>query len=198
MGELHEKLISDLAGGVVFIDLLIELQNRLASGDRFLKIVLDQFLFCQHILVGFLRQEFGKGILIRPQAVSNPAQLQLNDLFQITPLLILEIIVLAVVIWLVSFVSVTLPYRNAELINEKSIFESATIQEKIINALSFYPIRVQTNKSTEEGFTPAPTVETQATEASTESQDATSATTNNVPGPQLAETTIPEISATSG
>ena len=128
-----------------------------------------------------------------------PKQIRkLNDLFQITPLLFLEIIVLAVVIWLVSFVSVTLPYRNAELINEKSIFESATIQEKIINALSFYPIRVQTNKSTEEGFTPAPTVETQATEASTESQDATSATTNNVPGPQLAETTIPEISATSG
>ena len=34
------------------------------------------------ILVGFLRQKFGKGILICPQAVNNPAQLQLNDLFQ--------------------------------------------------------------------------------------------------------------------
>ena len=41
MGELHEKLICDLAGGVVFIDLLVELQNRLASGNRLLKIILN-------------------------------------------------------------------------------------------------------------------------------------------------------------
>ena len=134
---------------------------------------------------------------VKNKAVRRPKQIRkLNDLFQITPLLILEMIVLAVVIWLVSFVSVTLPYRNSDLINEKTIFESATIQEQIVNAISFYPIKVQTNKSTAEGFTPAPTQQIQ-TEASTESQEETT-TTNNIPGPSLAETTVPEISATSG
>ena len=44
---------------------------------------------------------------------------------------------------------------------------------------------------------PAPTNPTVSTEASTESQEETT-TTNNIPGPQLAETTVPGISATSG
>jgi hypothetical protein len=128
-----------------------------------------------------------------------PKQMRkLNDLFQITPLLILEIIALAIVIWAVSYVAITLPYRHSELINEKSIFETSSIQEQYINALQFYPFRIQTNKSAEEGFMPAPTTETQAVaDAPAESQEAT-ATTNGVPGPQLAESSVPEISATSG
>ena len=127
-----------------------------------------------------------------------PKQMRkLNDLFQITPLLILEIIALAIVIWAVSYFAITIPYRHSELINEKSIFETASIQEQYINALSFYPFRIQTNKSIEEGFLPVPTVETQSTDVSAESQEETAATTGGL-APQLAETTIPEISATSG
>ena len=135
---------------------------------------------------------------VKNKAVRRPKQIRkLNDLFQITPLLILEVIILAVVIWIVSFAAVTLPYRNSELINEKGIFESATIQDQFNNALSFYPFRIQTNKSAEEGFMPAPTTPTQATESSTESLEETT-TTNGQPAPQLAETTVPGISATSG
>ena len=44
---------------------------------------------------------------------------------------------------------------------------------------------------------PAPTNPTVSTEASTESEEETT-TTNNQPAAQLAETTIPGISATSG
>ena len=44
---------------------------------------------------------------------------------------------------------------------------------------------------------PAPTTPTQATESSTESLEETT-TTNGQPAPQLAETTVPGISATSG
>ena len=122
-----------------------------------------------------------------------PKQMRkLNDLFQITPLLILEIIALAIIIWAVSYVAVTLPYRNSELITEKGIFESASIQEQYINALPFYPFKIQTNKSTEEGFLPVPTV---ATEASVETQEPTETT---VLGPRLAETGNTEVSATSG
>jgi hypothetical protein len=126
-----------------------------------------------------------------------PKQMRkVNDLFQITPLLILEIIALAVVIWAVSYLAITLPYRNSELISEKNIFETASIQEQYINALPFYPFRIQTAKSQEEGFLPAPTVNTQASDAPAEGQEET--TTAGVPGPQLAETGTTELSATSG
>ncbi|MBR4403617.1 MAG: hypothetical protein IKT10_00735 [Clostridiales bacterium] len=137
---------------------------------------------------------------VKNKAVRRPKQMRkLNDLFQITPLLILEIIVLAIVIWIVSYAAVVLPYRHSELINEKGIFESATIQDQFNNALSFYPLRIQTDKSAEEGFMPAPTNPTVSTDASTESQEeTTTTTTNGQPAPSLAETTIPGISATSG
>ena len=126
-----------------------------------------------------------------------PKQMRkLNDLFQVTPLLILEIIALAIVIWAVSYVAVTLPYRNSELINEKNIFETASIQEQYINALPFYPFKIQTSKSTEEGFLPAPTVNTQAADPSAEGVEET--TTTGVPAPVLAETGTTELSATSG
>ena len=133
-----------------------------------------------------------KNRTIRPKQMR-----KLNDLFQVTPLLILEIIVLAIIIWMVSYAAATLPYRHADLISSNGIFESASIQEKFINAISFYPIRIQTNKSAEDGFMPVPTVQTQATDESTEVLEETT-TTNGIPQAQLAETTIPEISATSG
>ena len=135
---------------------------------------------------------------VKNKAVRRPKQMRkLNDLFQVTPLLILEVILLAIVIWMVSYAAVVLPYRHSELINEKGIFESATIQDQYTSALAFYPLRIQTNKSAEEGFMPAPTNPTVSTEASTESEEETT-TTNNQPAAQLAETTIPGISATSG
>ena len=94
---------------------------------------------------------------VKNKAVRRPKQMRkLNDLFQVTPLLILEVILLAIVIWMVSYA-----------------------------------------ESAEEGFMPAPTNPTVSTEASTESEEETT-TTNNQPAAQLAETTIPGISATSG
>lgn len=127
-----------------------------------------------------------------------PKQMRkLNDLFQVTPLLIFEIIVLSIIIWAVSYLAVTIPYRHSELVNEKHIFEAVSVQEQYINALPFYPFRIQTNKSVEDGFMPAPTVETQPVDPSAETQDAAE-TTNGEPAPQLAESTIPEVSATSG
>ena len=140
---------------------------------------------------------FAEFIQTDVKKVRRPRQIRkLNDLFQITPLLIFEIIILAVVIWAVSFVAVTLPYRNSELINEKAIFETASIQEQYIAALPFYPIRIQTDKTSEEGFLPQPTVETQNTDVSSEGSSET--TDDGIPKASLAETTIPEVSATSG
>ena len=128
---------------------------------------------------------------------SRPRQMRkLNDLFQITPLLIFEIIILAIVIWGVSFIAITLPYRHSELINEKGIFETASVQEQFIAALPFYPITVQVNKSTEEGFMPAPVSESEYVEPSAESQTETE--DDGRPHAQVGETTEPEVSATSG
>ena len=82
---------------------------------------------------------------VKNKAVRRPKQMRkLNDLFQITPLLILEVIILAVVIWIVSYAAVTLPYRHSELISDK-VNESATIQDQFNNALAFYPFKIQTN-----------------------------------------------------
>ena len=131
------------------------------------------------------------------KATVRPKQIRkLNDLFQVTPLLILEVLVLAIVIWAVSYLAITLPYRHSELINEKGIFETASIQEQYIAALPFYPLRVQTNKTMEEGFLPSPTDGTDNFEPSAES--ATETTDDGIPRAQVAETTIPEVSATSG
>ncbi|MCR5327683.1 MAG: hypothetical protein K6E12_02330 [Saccharofermentans sp.] len=127
-----------------------------------------------------------------------PRQMRkLNDLFQVTPLLIFEIIILAIVIWGVSYVAITLPYRHSELINEKGIFETASIQEQYIAALPFYPIRVQPDKTTEEGFLPPAPTESDYIDPSTETEPGET-TDSGIPGPILAETTTPEVSATSG
>lgn len=125
-----------------------------------------------------------------------PRQIRkLNDLFQVTPLLILEILVLSIVIWAVSYLAITLPYRHSELINEKGIFETASIQEQYISALPFYPIRVQTNKTTEEGYLPAPTTADGNTVDTGDSE--TESTDDGMPHAQLAESST-ELSATSG
>lgn len=129
---------------------------------------------------------------------NRPKQMRkLNDLFQVTPLLIFEILVLAALIWAVSYLAVTLPYRHSELINEKSIFETASVQEQYVNALPYYPIKIQLDKSQAEGY-PAPgTQEPENIEPSSESQEET-ASDNGLPAASIASTTEPEVSATSG
>ena len=61
-----------------------------------------------------------------------------NDIFAVTPLLVLEIIVLSVIIWMVSYAAVTVPYTKDVLINEKGIFESSSVQEQFISAMGFF------------------------------------------------------------
>lgn len=138
----------------------------------------------------FIQSDVKKGNRQRPNTR------KLNNLFQITPLLIFEIIILAAIIWAVSYLAITLPYRHSEIIDEKSIFETASVQEQYINALPFYPLRVQTEKSVEEGFMPQAPSDPASSDPSAEAPE-TSETTGE-PAPQLAETTQPEVSATSG
>jgi hypothetical protein len=64
---------------------------------------------------------------------------KINDLFPITPLLIIEVIVLAILIGLTSYAAITLPYRNNQLIKANSLFESKNLQEQFVSAMDYFP-----------------------------------------------------------
>ena len=68
---------------------------------------------------------------------------KVSSFFQVTPLLVFEIIILMGIVWFVSFVAVTLPYRNTPLIKERSIYEKSSIQQQYISAIPFYPIKLR-------------------------------------------------------
>ncbi len=67
---------------------------------------------------------------------------KIMDLFPITPLLVFQLIFLALIIWCVSFSAVTVPYRNKPLVDAPSIFESVPLQEKYVNILPYYPLGI--------------------------------------------------------
>ena len=67
---------------------------------------------------------------------------KIMDLFPITPLLVFQLIFLALIIWCVSYSSVTVPYRHKPLVDSSSIFESVPLQEKYVNILPYYPLGI--------------------------------------------------------
>ncbi|MCQ2533165.1 MAG: hypothetical protein MJ172_01160 [Clostridia bacterium] len=67
---------------------------------------------------------------------------KLNELFPVTPLLVFALIIVAGVIWGVSNVAITLPYRNDDLVDSKECFDSVDIQENIVSMLPYYPLAV--------------------------------------------------------
>lgn len=111
------------------------------------------------------------------------------NLFPITPLLIIQLILLALVIWFVSNTSITFPYRNDPLVNEQGIYEGVELENKYVTMLPYYPLGVrypvqQIDPATELG-------EDYVAPDSSEIAD-------NGLSPSLAETTQPEPSATRG
>ena len=67
---------------------------------------------------------------------------KIMDLFPITPLLIFQLILLALIIWCVSYSAVTVPYRHKSLVDSSKIFESAPLQEEYVNILPYYPLGI--------------------------------------------------------
>ena len=110
---------------------------------------------------------------------------KINDLFPITPLLIIEVIVLAILIGLTSYAAITLPYRNNQLIKANSLFESKNLQEQYVSSMDYFPfVSFGKTQGGEEGD-PTEPAETTAPEQ-----------TN--PQASLAETQETTPSATSG
>lgn len=59
----------------------------------------------------------------------------------VTPLLIFHMVVLALLIWGISYVAITLPYRHNELVSDK-ISDSVPLQEKYVSVLDYLPMDV--------------------------------------------------------
>ena len=117
---------------------------------------------------------------------------KVSSFFQVTPLLVFEILILAGIVWFVAYVAVTFPYRNSPLIRERSIFEKSSIQQQYIAALPFYPIKLRlpvTQGAAQQQNAPDITA-TETTPPPT--------TTETALAPVINQTTEPVISATSG
>lgn len=127
---------------------------------------------------------------------------KINELFPITPLLIIEVMILAILIGLTSYAAITLPYRNNPLISEKGLFESRNLQEQFVSAMDYFPF-VNLSGSAEGGDSEqsgenGETGETgeQGTDPATSQPGETTASTQ--PSASLADPTEPDPSATSG
>ena len=77
---------------------------------------------------------------------------KIMDLFPITPLLCIQLVVLALLIWGISYAAVTLPYKNKkDLVDSGDIYESVHLQEKYVNILPYYPLGLAFDTAPEEG-----------------------------------------------
>lgn len=108
------------------------------------------------------------------------------DLLPVTPLLAIQLILLALVIWGVSTLAISLPYKKDKLVNENKIFGTAPLQEKYVTILDYYPLNAQfpiADKDVEAPENP---------DVIPEESD------GQVVAPVVGATTEPEVSATRG
>ena len=149
----------------------------------------------------------------------SPGQLRkINDLFPISPLLIMEVLILALFIFGVSYVSITYPYKNKALVKEKEIFNESTLQEQFMAVMDYFPVLSKTAEAkpsepaaqtdatdpsetpagTDNAETTAATAEPEATDASDASETTAAPDASDTTAADQSETTEPEVSATSG
>ena len=64
------------------------------------------------------------------------------DVFPVTPLLAIQLVLLAVIIWLVSTVSISVINKDDNALTESAVFESVDLQNKYVAVLDYYPLNV--------------------------------------------------------
>ena len=111
------------------------------------------------------------------------------DVFPVTPLLAIQLVLLAVIIWLVSTVSITIINKNDKDLSESDIYESIDLQNKYVAVLDYYPLNVD-YVATVETASPDSEGGDVAVPAETEEYDPLA--------PQIADTESTEPSATRG
>ncbi len=110
------------------------------------------------------------------------------DVFPITPLLAIQLVLLAVIIWVVSSLSINLITRNGSNPEAGDMFESVDLQNKYVAVLDYYPLNVQYEVTATPGDEEAP----QEVEPSIDQP------VDDPLAPIIAETTPSEPSATRG
>ncbi|MBP5261587.1 MAG: hypothetical protein J6Z43_05625 [Clostridiales bacterium] len=133
----------------------------------------------------------------------NPSSLirKYTDVFPITPLLIFEILIVSVIILLVSWAAIKLPYSNQKLINEDSFYESSSLQEKFMTVMGYYPLNADISRSfINKEKTASADDQTGEDQPVPSSQDTAAPETSETSelAPSTAETTGTEPSATRG
>lgn len=89
---------------------------------------------------------------------------KIMDLFPVTPLLIIQLVLLTLVIWAVSTAAITLPYRDEPLAEEDKIYEDSNLQEKYVTVIPYYPLGVRYPNVPVNEDGEADTVESEATD----------------------------------
>ncbi len=115
---------------------------------------------------------------------------RLMNLFPITPILIIQLILLAVIIWLVCNSANTLSSRKEKLVNEQAIYEGVELENKFVTMLPYYPLTVN--------YPVQPDVEVPEGIEGEVPQDQQVEAPDGGLAPSIAETTEPEPSATRG
>lgn len=118
------------------------LPNNLTFADRFLDEYTRNFMLEKIIVkidsAGYKVAEF---ISSDSKKSRSPKTMQkAMELFPVTPLLIFQLIILALIIWGVSSAAINLPYRNDNLVNEKEIYQEVPLEEKYVTILPYYPL----------------------------------------------------------
>ncbi|MCQ2527525.1 MAG: hypothetical protein MJ108_00225 [Saccharofermentans sp.] len=109
------------------------------------------------------------------------------DLLPVTPLLAIQLILLALIIWGVSTLAITVPYKKDTLVNESKIFGSVNLQEKYVTILDYYPLNAQ-----------FPVADTDVENPENPDAVIPAETDGQVVAPVVGTTAEPEISATRG
>lgn len=65
---------------------------------------------------------------------------KIMELLPVTPLLVIQLILLIFIVWGVSTAAITLPYKNDSLVNEKDIYDELPLEEKYVSMLAYYPL----------------------------------------------------------
>lgn len=71
---------------------------------------------------------------------------KLNELFPVTPLLVFVLVIVSLIIWGVSYVAISFPYRNDSLVDSSDAFDEVEIQENIVALLPYYPMSINLPK----------------------------------------------------
>lgn len=65
---------------------------------------------------------------------------RIMDMLPVTPALVIQLVFLAIVIWLVSYAAVTIINRKNPLLDSNSLYSSDSLQEEYVSILPYYPL----------------------------------------------------------